>query len=79
MAHYRSEFTEFLTKLRAERPHLDAEQRKGRDIWWDRGPIDMDRTRRNLQSKVAQKAYPYQAETEAELERQAAGQPTPRS
>ena len=78
MAHYRSEFTEFLTKLRAERPHLEAEQRKGRSIWWDKGPIDMDRTRRNLQSKITQKGYPYQAETEAELERRASSEPNTR-
>ena len=71
MALYQSEFTQFLKKLRAERPDLEAEQRKGRAIWWDKGPIDMDRTRRNLQSRVAQKAYPYQAATEAELERDA--------
>ena len=73
MALYQSEFTQFLKKLRAERPYLEAEQRKGRQIWWDKEPIDLDRTRRNQQSRVAQKSYPYQAETEAELERRANG------
>lgn len=78
MAHYRSEFTNFLSRLRAERPHLEAEQRKGRAIYWDKGPIDMDGTRRNLESKVTQKGYPYQADTEVEIERRASSEPTPR-
>lgn len=73
MAHYQSEITQFLTKLRTERPHLDAEQRKGRAIWWDKGPIDMDRFRRNQESRVPQKAYPYQPDSEAELERRTNG------
>ncbi|MET0508195.1 MAG: DUF3460 family protein [Burkholderiaceae bacterium] len=60
MALYTSEFTQFLQKLRAERPYLDSDQREGRAIWWDKEPIDMDRTRRNLQSRIAQQAYPYQ-------------------
>jgi hypothetical protein len=60
MALYTSEFTQFLHKLRAERPYLESDQRKGRAIWWDKDPIDMDRTRRNLQSRIAQQPYPYQ-------------------
>lgn len=69
MALYQSEFTQFLKKLRADRPHLEAEQRKGRAIWWDQDPLDMDRMRRNQQSRIAQQAYPYQAQTEAEIEK----------
>ena len=79
MALYQSEFTQFLKQLRTDRPYLDAEQRKGRAIWWDKGPLDMDRMRRNLQSRVAQKAYPYQAETEAELDRRVDGDKPERS
>jgi hypothetical protein len=69
MALYTSEFTQFLQQLRTERPHLEADQRKGRAIWWDKGPIDLDRTRRNLQSRIAQQPYPYQSMDETELER----------
>ncbi len=69
MSLYTSDFTQFLQQLRAERPHLEAEQRKARAIWWDKEPLDLDRSRRNLESRIAQRPYPYQAMDETELER----------
>jgi Protein of unknown function (DUF3460) len=61
MAIYQSDVTQFLNKLKAERPHLEEEQRKGRAIWWDREPLDMEKVRQNQESRVLQQAYPYQS------------------
>lgn len=61
MAIYQSDLTLFLKQLKAERPHLEEEQRKGRAIWWDREPLDMEKTRQNLESRVLQQSYPYQS------------------
>ena len=34
--HYTSEITSFLEELKAKNPALEAEQRAGRAIWWDK-------------------------------------------
>lgn len=60
MAPYQSEVTLFLNQLKQEHPRIEAEQRKGRAIWWDAEPLNMDRLQRDRDSKVAQNAYPYQ-------------------
>lgn len=60
MALYESEATQFLKQLKAQRPHLEAEQQRGRAIWWDKAPIDLDRRREENASRVMQKPYPYQ-------------------
>ena len=57
---YESDLTLFLKNLKAERPSLESEQRRGRAIWWDRPPLDLDRRREELEARVAQKPYPYQ-------------------
>ena len=59
---YQSDFTLFLNKLKAERPELEAEQRRGRAIWWDAPPLDLERRRQELESRVPQQAYPYQTQ-----------------
>ena len=33
---YTSGITQFLTELKTEKPSLEAEQRQGRSIWWDK-------------------------------------------
>jgi len=63
MASYLSDFTHFLNQLKVERPHLEAEQRKGRAIWWDKEPVDLDQARRQGESKVPMQSYPYQTKT----------------
>jgi hypothetical protein len=63
MAAYESEITQFLRQLKQERPYLDAEQQKGRSIWWDKDSIDLEQTRRWRDAKVPQKPYPYQTES----------------
>jgi hypothetical protein len=59
---YISETTRFLEQLKAQRPHLDAEQKEGRALLWDKPSIELDQARRWSDSRVPQKAYPYQTE-----------------
>ncbi len=59
---YESDLTLFLKKLKADRPELEAEQRRGRAIWWDATPLDLDRRKQELDSGVPQQAYPYQTQ-----------------
>lgn len=56
---YESDITRFLRELKQANPNLEAEQRKGRAIWWDR-PQDLDTQRRDAQSRVPQAPYVYQ-------------------
>lgn len=63
MAAYESEITQFLNKLKAERPHLAADQRKGRAIWWDKDAIDLEQSSRWREARVPTKPYPYQTES----------------
>jgi hypothetical protein len=63
MAQYESEITHFLKKLKAERPQLEVEQRKGRAIWWDKNAVDLEQARRLRESQVPMKGYPYQTGT----------------
>lgn len=60
MAMYESEATQFLKSLKAQKPHLEAEQQKGRNLLWDKAPIDLNEMRAAEVSKVPQKAYVYQ-------------------
>lgn len=59
---YESDITLFLKKLKGDRPELEADQRRGRAIWWDAPPLEMDRRKQELQSRVPQQAYPYQTQ-----------------
>lgn len=63
MPPYESEITNFLKHLKAERPHLEAEQQKGRAIWWDKDAVDLEQTRRWKEARIPMKPYPYQSET----------------
>ncbi|EON14145.1 MULTISPECIES: DUF3460 family protein [Pandoraea] len=59
---YESDITQFIKQLKSEKPALEAEQRQGRSLLWDKQPIDMEERRRAQQSRVAQQAYVYQSE-----------------
>ncbi|EYS87620.1 hypothetical protein CF68_01990 [Cupriavidus sp. SK-4] len=59
MAIYESEITQFLKQLKQERPTLEAEQRDGRALLWDKSPIDLEERARAEASRVAQKPYVY--------------------
>jgi hypothetical protein len=56
---YESDFTKFIRELKAARPHLEEEQRKGRAIWWDKKPIDVSERREQDAARVPQQPYPY--------------------
>ena len=59
MAHYESDVTKFLRDLKAQRPGIEARQREGRALLWDR-QLDADEQRRWTESQVRQQAYVYQ-------------------
>ena len=59
---YESDMTLFLKKLKAERPNIEADQRRGRAIWWDAAPLDLEKRRQELESRVPAQAYPYQTQ-----------------
>ncbi|VVE48120.1 DUF3460 family protein [Pandoraea anhela] len=59
---YESDITQFIKQLKTEKPTLEAEQRKGRALLWDKQPIDLDERSRAQQSRVAQQPYVYQNE-----------------
>lgn len=57
---YVSEATEFLRQLKKARPELEAEQRRGRALLWDKEPLTPDEMERLKASTVAQQGYVYQ-------------------
>jgi hypothetical protein len=57
---YESEITQFINELKQKNPALEEQQRAGRALLWDKGPIDLDATDRALSSRVDQQAYVYQ-------------------
>lgn len=59
MAIYESDITQFLKQLKQERPTLEAEQRDGRALLWDKSPINLEERARAESSRVAQKPYVY--------------------
>jgi Protein of unknown function (DUF3460) len=59
---YESDITKFIRELKAAKPHLEEDQRKGRAIWWDKKPLDVSEKDAFEAAKVAQKAYPYATE-----------------
>lgn len=55
---YESETTQFLKKLKQERPGLEQGQQEGRALLWDK-VIDRDAQAAYRESRVAQKPYVY--------------------
>ena len=55
---YRSDTTQFIDQLKAAQPDLEARQRAGRALLWDK---NLDRTLQSeyAQARVAQKPYVY--------------------
>ena len=56
---YKSDATAFLEQLKQDKPQLDAEQRKGLSLLWDK-EIDRDAGDDFRNAKVSQKPYVYQ-------------------
>lgn len=58
---YQSEATQFIDQLKAAKPALEAEQRAGRALLWDK-PVDRTAWADFRAAQVAQKPYVYQTE-----------------
>jgi len=55
---YKSDVTSFIDELRAKKPTLEAEQRAGRALLWDKA-IDRDAQADYSAGRVAQSPYVY--------------------
>jgi hypothetical protein len=58
-AHYTSEATDFIESLKQANPAMEAGQRQGRALLWDK-QIDRSVHKDLLDGQIAQKPYPYQ-------------------
>jgi hypothetical protein len=58
-ADYASDTTQFLDQLKVQRPQLEAEQRQGRALLWDKH-VNREAQAEFKQGRVAQKPYVYQ-------------------
>jgi Protein of unknown function (DUF3460) len=56
---YQSDITQFLNKLKADKPSLEEEQRKGRALLWDKQPVDLEERAEHTASRVEQTPYSY--------------------
>ena len=59
---YQSDVTLFLTQLKTDKPSLEAEQRQGRALLWDKSLNRQEQTGFK-DARVAQKPYVYQTNT----------------
>ncbi len=57
--HYASDATQFIDQLKTAQPQLEAEQRQGRALLWDK-QVDREFQRQAEASRVPQGAYVYQ-------------------
>ena len=55
---YQSDVTQFIEQLKVDTPDLEAQQRAGRAIWWDKN-LDRQAIGEWKQAKVPQKPYVY--------------------
>lgn len=55
---YQSDVTQFIDKLKSDQPGLEAQQRAGRAIWWDKNP-DREAQADWKLARVPQKPYVY--------------------
>ena len=56
---YQSDITQFINQLKAQKPSLEEEQRRGRALLWDKQPIDLDERSSQQQARVNQTPYVY--------------------
>lgn len=56
---YQSEATQFINQLKTEKPDLEARQRQGRELLWDKA-VDRQAHEGYQAARVAQKPYVYQ-------------------
>ncbi|NML14009.1 DUF3460 family protein [Azohydromonas caseinilytica] len=60
---YKSEFTQFMDELKAKNPQIEAQQRAGRALLWDR-PQDRQATSEWRTARVPQQPYVYQTKAQ---------------
>lgn len=58
---YDSEITQFIAQLKQQKPELEARQRQGRELLWDK-PLDRQTWREYRAAQVPQKPYVYQTD-----------------
>ena len=56
---YESEITQFISQLKQRKPQLEAEQREGRELLWDKA-VDRGAWREYRAAEVPQQPYVYQ-------------------
>ena len=59
---YKSDVTQFIDELKQKKPTLEAEQRAGRALLWDRA-VDREAQDEHRAARVAQQPYVYQTKT----------------
>jgi len=59
---YESDITQFIQALKAEKPGLEAQQRQGRELLWDK-TVDRTAWGEFRAAQVPQKPYVYQTDT----------------
>ncbi len=59
---YQSEATQFLNELKSKNPDMEAGQRLGRSLLWDKA-VDRSAWSEFRAAKVAQKPYVYQTDS----------------
>jgi hypothetical protein len=59
---YQSEVTQFIDQLKNHAPGLEAQQRAGRALLWDKA-VDRSAWAEYREAQVAQKPYVYQTDT----------------
>jgi hypothetical protein len=63
MAGYESDLTRFIRELKGKQPELERRQQEARAIWWDKD-LDPEQLRRWRESRVPQKPYVYQTDSD---------------
>jgi hypothetical protein len=58
---YESDITQFITGLKIKKPDLEAQQRQGRGLLWDKS-VDRAAWREYRAGEVPQKPYVYQTD-----------------
>ena len=57
---YKSDVSQFIDELKAKKPSLEAEQRAGRSLLWDR-KLDREQWAEWSQARLRQQPYVYQS------------------
>jgi len=61
---YKSDVTQFIDTLKQRDPQLEARQRQGRELLWDRDDLSRDDLQAFQEARVPQQPYVYQNKAE---------------